>query len=104
MSAIDMPAAVSISLSASTKGRLSRAASRRPTVDLPTPISPTSTIGWPVQTGAGAGLCNMRRGLYSALASRAKGSSGARVPLLQGDDLYRSLHDHLIVVIVFLAR
>src|SRR5689334_23244364 len=39
-----MPAAVSISVSASTKGSRRRAASSRPTVDLPAPIIPTSTI------------------------------------------------------------
>src|SRR5882757_4609672 len=44
MSGIDMPAAVSISLSASVKGSRSRAAIRRPMVDLPAPIIPTSTI------------------------------------------------------------
>ena len=38
-------AASSIALSASTKSRFSRSESLRPTVDLPTPISPTSTIG-----------------------------------------------------------
>src|SRR5215510_8777839 len=42
-----MPAAASISVSASTKGSLSRAARRRPMVDLPTPIMPTSTIERP---------------------------------------------------------
>src|SRR3546814_20257393 len=40
-----MIAANSISSSASTKGKPSRAASRRPTVDLPTPIMPTRTMG-----------------------------------------------------------
>src|SRR3954464_16091861 len=39
-----MPAAASISVSASTKGSLSLRAMRRPMVDLPTPIMPTSTI------------------------------------------------------------
>ena len=37
-------AADSISVSASANGRSSRRARRRPTVDLPTPIRPTSTI------------------------------------------------------------
>src|SRR5580700_11745168 len=44
MSAIDMPAADSISVSASTKTMFRRAASRRPIEDLPAPIMPTSTI------------------------------------------------------------
>ena len=39
------PAASSIATSLSTNGRPSRLARRRPTVDLPTPIRPTSTIG-----------------------------------------------------------
>ena len=39
-----MPAALSISVSASTKGRPSRVASLRPTDDLPAPIMPTSTM------------------------------------------------------------
>ena len=43
MSGIVMPAAVSISLSASTKAMPSRSASRRPIEDLPAPIMPTST-------------------------------------------------------------
>src|SRR5258705_12742477 len=43
MSAIDMPAAASISVSASRNGIRSRADSRRPMVDLPAPIMPTST-------------------------------------------------------------
>ena len=38
-----MPAAASISVSASRNGSRSRAASRRPMVDLPAPIMPTST-------------------------------------------------------------
>ena len=38
-----MPAGASISLSASRNGSRSRAASRRPMVDLPAPIMPTST-------------------------------------------------------------
>src|SRR5579885_1653587 len=38
------PAAASISLSASTKARPKRCASRRPMLVLPTPISPTSAI------------------------------------------------------------
>ena len=44
ISAMLMPAAFSISLSASTKGMPRRAPSRRPIDDLPTPIMPTSTI------------------------------------------------------------
>src|SRR5215813_9107907 len=44
MSAIDMPAASSISMSASTKEMPSRWARRRPIEDLPAPIMPTSTI------------------------------------------------------------
>ena len=43
MSGIDMPAAASISASASRNGIPSRADSRRPMVDLPAPIIPTST-------------------------------------------------------------
>jgi hypothetical protein len=43
MSGIDMPAAASISMSASRNGSRSRADSRRPMVDLPAPIMPTST-------------------------------------------------------------
>ena len=43
ISAIDMSAAVSISVSASTKDSRKRPASRRPMVDLPAPIIPTST-------------------------------------------------------------
>src|SRR5262245_53057454 len=43
MSGIDMPAAFSISVSASTNGMPSRCARRRPTEDLPAPIMPTST-------------------------------------------------------------
>src|SRR5260221_11035056 len=43
MSGIDMPAAASISVSASRNGSRSRADSRRPMVDLPAPIMPTST-------------------------------------------------------------
>ena len=43
ISAIVMPAAFSISASASTNGMPSRAASRRPIDDLPAPIMPTST-------------------------------------------------------------
>src|SRR5258708_23034117 len=43
MSGIDMPAAASISVSASRNGIRSRADSRRPMVDLPAPIMPTST-------------------------------------------------------------
>ena len=39
-----MPAAASISVSASRNGSRSRADSRRPMVDLPAPIMPTSTI------------------------------------------------------------
>ena len=38
-----MPAAASISASASRNGKPSRADSRRPMVDLPAPIIPTST-------------------------------------------------------------
>ena len=51
--AIHVAAAVSISISPSANGRLSRLASRRPTVDFPTPISPTSAMvrRW---TGIGA--------------------------------------------------
>src|SRR5215208_1381466 len=44
MSGIDIPAAVSISASASVKRRSRRVASRRPTVLFPAPIRPTSTI------------------------------------------------------------
>src|SRR5271170_1265122 len=44
MSAMLMPAAFSISASASTKGTPSRAPRRRPIDDLPTPIMPMSTI------------------------------------------------------------
>src|SRR3954447_5342181 len=43
MSGIDMPAAASISVSASINGSRSREDSRRPMVDLPAPIMPTST-------------------------------------------------------------
>src|SRR3954452_7204990 len=43
ISDIDIPAAASISVSASTNGIRSRADSRRPIVDLPAPIMPTST-------------------------------------------------------------
>src|ERR1700733_9013608 len=44
MSAMFIPAAFSISASASTKGTPSRVPSRRPIDDLPTPIMPVSTI------------------------------------------------------------
>ena len=48
ISGIDMPAAFSISVSASTNGTLSRLASLRPMEDLPAPIMPTSTTErWP---------------------------------------------------------
>ena len=47
ISGIDMPAAVSISVSASRKGSPSRADKRRPIVDLPAPIMPTSTTERP---------------------------------------------------------
>ena len=43
MSGMLIPAAVSISLSASANGMPSRAAKRRPIEDLPAPIMPTST-------------------------------------------------------------
>jgi hypothetical protein len=43
ISAIEMPAARSISVSASTKGRRSASARRRPMAVLPAPIRPTST-------------------------------------------------------------
>ncbi len=42
ISSMVAPAAASISASASMKGILSRCASRRPMLDLPAPISPTS--------------------------------------------------------------
>src|SRR3954451_9024225 len=48
------PAAASISSSASTKGRPSRFASRRPTVDLPAPIIPISAIDFSGREGAAA--------------------------------------------------
>ena len=44
ISGMVMPAALSISVSASMKGIPSRAASLRPIDDLPAPIMPTSTI------------------------------------------------------------
>ena len=44
MSGIDIPAAASISVSASRNGSRSRADSRRPMVDLPAPIIPINTI------------------------------------------------------------
>src|SRR6185437_8822843 len=44
MSGIDMPAAASISTSASRNGSPSRTDSLRPMVDLPAPIIPTNTI------------------------------------------------------------
>ncbi len=44
ISGMVMPAALSISVSASTKGMPSRVASLRPIDDLPAPIMPTSTM------------------------------------------------------------
>src|SRR5262245_8657048 len=49
ISSIDMPAAISISASASTNGMSSRCARRRPIDDLPAPIMPTSTIARPLR-------------------------------------------------------
>ena len=67
-----MPAcAASISVSASRNGSRSRAASRRPMVDLPAPIMPTSTIervpsaavisaSWGVLAGAGEAVSGIK--------------------------------------------
>ncbi len=70
ISGIVMPAAVSISVSASKNGSRSRAASRRPMVDLPAPIMPISTIerlsraaeisaSWGVPAGAGEAVSDI---------------------------------------------
>src|SRR3546814_19514603 len=77
-----MPAARSISVSASAKGRPSRCARRRPIVDLPTPISPTSTIGRArIAAGmADAGLFGFRAMVRAAIPPAARGTMafGAR--------------------------
>src|SRR3546814_10566382 len=57
MSEMVMPAAHSISSSASAKGRPSRCARRRPIVDLPAPISPTRTT---VRVRIAAGMADAR--------------------------------------------
>ena len=97
-----MPAAASISSSASTKGRRSRCASRRPTVDLPTPISPTSTIGRPVHSGriaAVSGGSGLQHGVRRYTARPRVGQkAGAQLPCIEG-----SLHvppRRLVVVVL----
>src|SRR3954469_24825476 len=71
---MDIPAAVSISWSASTKGNPSRAASRRPTVVLPTPMVPTSTIERSVRTSEEGRGRAIAPGLYTASLPGAKGA------------------------------
>ena len=67
------PTASSISESLSTNGSPSRLASRRPTVDFPTPISPTST------TGRSRRLPNsVTRGAIQRLAALGKSAAHAQ--------------------------
>src|SRR5215468_9479495 len=61
-----MPAAASISVSASTKGSLSRAARRLPMVDLPTPIMPTSTIERPASADRMSGSGELGAGMAAS--------------------------------------
>ena len=62
-----MPAAVSISVSASAKGRPSRVASRRPIDDLPAPIMPTSTSDRVPKARDDIGLQGRFRGIFRVL-------------------------------------
>ena len=72
MSGIDMPAAASISMSASRNGSRSRAASRRPMVDLPAPIMPTSTTErFPSAAAISASWGGWRRPVRRSRTSKA---------------------------------
>ncbi|GHH10354.1 hypothetical protein GCM10008023_08020 [Sphingomonas glacialis] len=83
-------------------------ASLRPTVDLPAPINPTSTIGWPVQMGGsggeGAGLCNIEASAIQRTCVSGKSLVVAHFQFVAGcEPMPRSIVALIVVLVVVVA-